>query len=50
MEAGVGAGGHLGLLAEAVDPLSGELMGNLPAACVHLALVDAALALAAGPR
>lgn len=50
MEAVVGVGGQLGLLAEAVDPVSGELMGNLPAAGVHLALVDAALALAAGPR
>jgi hypothetical protein len=50
MEAVVGVGGHLGLLAEAVDPLSGELMGNLPATGVHLALVDAAMALAAGPR
>jgi GH15 family glucan-1,4-alpha-glucosidase len=50
MEAVTGAGGDLGLLAEAIDPVSGELMGNLPAAAVHLALVDAALALAAGPR
>ena len=41
---GGGAGGDLGLLAEAVDPVSGELMGNLPSAGVHLALVDAALA------
>ncbi len=30
MEAVVAAGGHLGLLAEAADPVSGELMGNLP--------------------
>jgi GH15 family glucan-1,4-alpha-glucosidase len=43
-------GGQLGLLSEAVDPLSGELLGNLPAAGVHLALVEAALALEAGPR
>jgi GH15 family glucan-1,4-alpha-glucosidase len=50
MEAVVAAGGALGLLAEAVDPISGELMGNLPASAVHLALVDAALALAEGPR
>jgi Glycosyl hydrolases family 15 len=49
MEAVVAAGGHLGLLAEAADPVSGELMGNLPATGVHLALVDAALALAGGP-
>jgi GH15 family glucan-1,4-alpha-glucosidase len=50
MEAVVGAGGEPGLLSEAVDPLSGELMGNLPSAAVHLAVVDAALALSAGPR
>ncbi len=49
MEAIVAAGGRLGLLAEAVDPLNGELMGNLPSTAVHLALVDAALALAEGP-
>jgi hypothetical protein len=50
MEAVVAAGGQLGLLAEAIDPVSGELMGNLPATGVHLALVEAALALTAGPR
>ncbi len=50
MEAVVGAGRDLGLLSEAVDPLSGELMGNLPSAPVHLALVEAAVALAGGPR
>ncbi len=50
METVVATGGNLGLLAEAADPVSGELMGNLPAAGVHLALVDAALALTAGPR
>ena len=50
METVVAAGGRLGLLAEAADPVSGQLMGNLPATAVHLALVDAALALAAGPR
>jgi GH15 family glucan-1,4-alpha-glucosidase len=50
MEAVVTLGGRLGLLAEAADPISGELMGNLPSTAVHLAAVDAALALAAGPR
>ncbi len=43
-------GGPLGLLSEAVDPLSGEMLGNRPAAGVHLALVEAALALEGGPR
>lgn len=50
MERICSVGGHLGLLAEAVDPLSGELLGNLPSAGAHLALVEAALALDAGPR
>jgi GH15 family glucan-1,4-alpha-glucosidase len=50
MEAVVALSGHLGLLAEAFDPLSGELMGNLPSTAVHLAAIDAALALASGPR
>ena len=50
MEAVVAVGGSVGLLAETVDPVSGELMGNLPSTAVHLALVDAAMALAAGPR
>jgi len=50
MEAMVGLGGRLGLLSEAADPISGELTGNLPSTAVHLAVVDAALALEAGPR
>ncbi|HLH46820.1 MAG TPA: glycoside hydrolase family 15 protein, partial [Acidimicrobiales bacterium] len=48
-EAVVGLGGGLGILAEAADPISGELLGNLPSAGVHLALLDAAVALGAGP-
>jgi hypothetical protein len=39
-----------GLAAETVDPVSGQLFGNLPASGASLALVDAALALDAGPR
>lgn len=39
----------VGLLSETVDPLAGELHGNYPAAGVHLALIEAALALEAGP-
>jgi GH15 family glucan-1,4-alpha-glucosidase len=39
-----------GLLTAAADPLAGELLGNLPAAGAHLALIQAALALEAGPR
>ena len=44
-----GAAGGLGLWSEAADPVSGELMGNLPSAGVHLAVMQAAVALAAGP-
>jgi alpha,alpha-trehalase len=40
----------LGVLSEAADPLTGELLGNLPSASTHLAVVEAALALEAGPR
>jgi alpha,alpha-trehalase len=32
----------VGLLAEAVDPISGELLGNFPQAFSHLGLVNAA--------
>ncbi len=39
-----------GLLSETADPLSGELYGNLPSTAASLALVEAALALAGGPR
>jgi hypothetical protein len=50
MEAVAGAAGSVGLLSEAADPVSGELLGNLPYAAAHLAFVEAALALAGGPR
>ena len=36
----------LGLLAEEVDPATGELLGNFPQAFSHLGLVNAAQALA----
>ena len=41
-----GYANDLGLLAEQVDPLSGELLGNYPQAFSHLGLVLAAQALA----
>jgi GH15 family glucan-1,4-alpha-glucosidase len=41
--------GPVGLLGESIDPLSGQLLGNLPSARAHLALIDAALALTRGP-
>jgi GH15 family glucan-1,4-alpha-glucosidase len=49
MEAVCALGGTTGLLAAAADPVTGELLGNLPAAGAHLALVEAAVALSAGP-
>jgi hypothetical protein len=41
--------GH-GVPAQTADPLSGEVGGNLPSAATALSLVEAALALSAGPR
>jgi hypothetical protein len=41
--------GPLGLLPEFVDPTTGRARGNRPCAAAHLAFVEAALALAAGP-
>lgn len=46
---GGSTGSRSGVLGEAADPTSGELLGNLPSAAVHLALVDAAYDLATGP-
>jgi GH15 family glucan-1,4-alpha-glucosidase len=42
--------GPMGLPAQTADPLSGEIVGNLPSTSTALALTEAALALAAGPR
>jgi GH15 family glucan-1,4-alpha-glucosidase len=50
MERLVALSGPLGLLPEEVDPLTGAWLGNLPQALSHLALVQAALELARGPR
>jgi hypothetical protein len=40
----------IGLPAQTADPLSGEMVGNIPSTSTSLALTEAALALAAGPR
>lgn len=50
MEALVGFLGPLHLGSTHADPFTADLRGNLLAAPVHLALIDAALALAKGPR
>jgi len=42
----VACGTDLGLLPEEVDPASGELLGNMPQALSHLALLMAACELA----
>ena len=47
MAEAVGLGGELGLLAEEMDPSSGEMLGNYPQAMSHSALVAAALSIEA---
>ena len=43
----IGLGGELGLLAEEVDPSSGEMLGNHPQALSHSTLVAAAFSIEA---
>jgi len=50
MEALIGVLGPIGIPAQTADPLSGEVVGNLPSTATALALTEAALALSAGPR
>ena len=50
MEAVCSLANPVGLLGSAADPAVGEILGNLPAAGAHLALIEAALALQEGPR
>ncbi len=40
----------VGLLAEEIDPVSGELLGNFPQAFSHIGLVNAAWAIAEAER
>jgi GH15 family glucan-1,4-alpha-glucosidase len=44
MDDAVGLSNDLGLMSEQMDPASGEMLGNLPQAFSHLALVNAACA------
>jgi hypothetical protein len=50
IEAVVGLTGPSHLLAQAADPVAGELLGNLPSTAAGLAFIDAALAVRNGPR
>jgi alpha,alpha-trehalase len=45
----LGCSNDLGLLAEEIDPNTGELLGNFPQAFSHLGLINAALALDVQP-
>ena len=49
-ERAVAAINDVGLLAEEVDPVSGEMIGNFPQAFSHIGLVNAAWAIGQAER
>lgn len=49
-ERAVGFANDLGLLAEEVNPVTGELLGNVPQAFSHIGLVNATWAISEAER